>query len=368
MIDGPIYVTRPYLPPLGEFLSFLERIWESRILSNHGPFHQQFEQSLAQFLGVEYVSLTTNGMLALETALAVADLQGEIITTPYSFVATTHAVRRSGLQPVFVDIRAEDLNINVERVEERITGRTTAIVAVHCYGNPCDTDRLQAIADRYGLKIIYDAAHAFGVRRHGRSILANGAFSILSFHATKAFNTFEGGAVVASDRSGKSAVDSFRNFGIADEVTITSVGGNAKMSEFNAALGLLQLGHFHEVVEARRRVDQRYRDAFVDSPGIEPINVPTGVEPNFSYFPVLVTEAYQMSRDALYERLKARNIFSRRYFYPLLSGLPAYRDEPSADPRNLPVATRTANQILCLPIFHDLSIDDQDRIIAIISD
>jgi len=366
MTNGPIYVTRPSLPPLEALLPLLERIWDSRILTNQGPFHQQLETALAAFLGVEHVSLMANGMLALEAAIDAAGLTGEIITTPYSFVATTHAVRRSRLEPVFVDVRRSDLNIDPDAVEAAITDRTSAIVAVHCYGNPCDTNRLQDIAARHGLKLIFDAAHAFGVRRDGRSILGEGDFSTLSFHATKAFNTFEGGAVVAGSSAGKAAIDSARNFGIADEVSIPAVGSNAKMSEFNAALGLLQLERFETEREGRRRADERYRRLLSDIAGIEPLAIPPGVEANFSYFPVLVTEDYRCSRDELYNALKADGIYARRYFYPLLATLPMYRDLPSANPANLPMATRSAEQILCLPLYADLGPDDQDRVIAVL--
>lgn len=366
MTNGPIYVTRPSLPPLDALLPLLERIWDSRILTNQGPFHQQLETALAAFLGVEHLSLMANGMLALEAAIDAAGVSGEIITTPYSFVATTHAVRRASLEPVFVDVRPSDLNIDPDAVEAAITDRTSAIVAVHCYGNPCDTKRLQEIAGRHGLKLIFDAAHAFGVRRDGRSILGEGDFSTLSFHATKAFNTFEGGAVIAGNSAGKAAIDSARNFGIADEVRIPAVGSNAKMSEFNAALGLLQLERFEADREARGRVDERYRRLLPEIAGIEPLAIPPGVEPNFSYFPVLVTEAYRCSRDELYEALKSDGIYARRYFYPLLATLPMYRDLPSAKPAKLPVATRAAEQILCLPLYPDLGEADQDRVIAVL--
>lgn len=366
MSNGPIYVTRPSLPPLADLQPMLEEIWDSRILTNNGPFHQRLEAALADFLGVECLSLVSNGMQALEVAIEAAGLSGEVVTTPYSFVATTHAVRRANLQPVFVDIRRDDLNIDAKAVEAAITERTSAIVAVHCYGNPCDVDALQAIADRHGLKLIYDAAHAFGVRHGGESVLRYGDFSTLSFHATKVFNTFEGGAVIASSEAGKAASDSLRNFGIANETSIPNTGGNAKMSEFNAAFGLLQLGRFEEARSARRAVDARYREALADVPGIAPLAIPPGVEPNFSYFPVLVGEGYALSRDGLYEALKAQQIFARRYFYPLLSSLPMYRDLPSAAPANLPVATQAAEQILCLPIYEGLGEDDQDRVIQAI--
>jgi len=363
MSNRPIYVTRPSLPPLARLVPMLEEIWDSRILTNNGPFHQRLEAALADFLDVDRLSLVSNGMQALEVAIEAAGLSGEVITTPYSFVATTHAVRRANLQPVFVDIRPGDLNIDPDQVEAAITDRTSAIVAVHCYGNPCDVDALQAIAERRGLKLIYDAAHAFGVRRDGENLLGHGDFSILSFHATKVFNTFEGGAVIAASDAGKAAADSLRNFGIASETSIPNTGGNAKMSEFNAALGLLQLERFEEARGARQRVDTRYREALGQLPGIAPLAIPEGVEPNFSYFPVLVGEDYPFSRDALYEALKAEDIFARRYFHPLLSSLPMYSGLPSADPANLPVATRAAEQILCLPIYEGLEEAEQDRVI-----
>lgn len=366
MADAPILVTRPYLAPLDELLPYLEEIWASRWLTNHGPFHQRFIGALQAFIGTTHISLTANGMLALETAIEASNLSGEVITTPYSFVATTHAVRRSGLKPVFVDIARADLNVDASLIEERITSKTTAIVAVHCYGNPCAGDELQQIADKHGLKLIFDAAHAFGVRQHGKAVADQGDFSIISFHATKAFNTFEGGAVISRSSTDKQSIDNFSNFGIADEVTVKAIGGNAKMSEFNAALGLLQLAHFERAREARRRVDARYRSALQDVGGIEMIAIPDGVQPNYSYFPVLVTEEYKLSRDALYEKLKANGIFSRRYFYPLLSTLPMYREFESAAPEGLPVATRAAEQILCLPIYHDLGESDQDRIIDLV--
>jgi dTDP-4-amino-4,6-dideoxygalactose transaminase len=355
------------LPPLAEFMPMLEQMWETRILTHNGPFHNRLEERLCGVLGVEHVSLVTNGMLALTAAIDAAGISGEVITTPYSFVATTHAVKLGQLTPVFVDVRRSDLNIDPDAIEAAITPRTTAIVAVHCYGNPCAVDAIQKIADRHGLAVIYDAAHAFGVRLRGRGLLSYGDFSILSFHATKAFNTFEGGAIVARDAPRKSAVDRLRNFGIADEVNVPSLGTNAKMSEFNAALGLLQLDYFEQVRAARARVDARYRELLAGLRGIEFLEIPAEVEPNFSYFPILVGPDYPISRDALYERLKADNIFSRRYFYPLLSNLPMYRELPSAAPAALPVASEAAERILCLPIYPELGEEDQDRIVAVVA-
>lgn len=366
-MSEPIYVTRPYLPPLSEFLPLLEQIWATRILTNNGPFHMQLEAELCSLFGVSNVSLVTNGMLALSAAIDAAQIEGEVITTPYSFVATTHAVKMGRLTPVFVDVRPSDLNIDPARIEAAITPRTSAIVAVHVYGNPCDVEAIEDIANRHGLKVIYDAAHAFGVRIRDRSLLSFGDFATLSFHATKAFNTFEGGAIVAGDKAGKDAVDSMRNFGIANEVTIPTVGTNAKMSEFNAALGLLQLQHFGTIQRERRRVDTIYRALLKDIEGIEFLEIPADVEPNYSYFPILVKPGFALSRDGLADALKEHNIFSRRYFYPLLSTLPMYRDQPSAAPKNLPVATAAAEEILCLPIYPDLSEADQQKIVSVIA-
>lgn len=362
----PLYVTRPYLPSLDEFLPLLAEIWESRILTNQGPFHRRFERELCEQLGVANVSLVANGTQALSAAIEAAGIGGEVITTPYSFVATTHAVRMAGIEPVFVDIRRSDLNIDPDLIEAAITPRTSAIVAVHCYGNPCDVAAIEAVAAKHGLTVIYDAAHAFGVRHGDRSILGFGDFATLSFHATKAFNTFEGGAVIAGSAAGKRAIDSYRNFGIADEVTIPFIGTNAKMSEFNAALGVLQLRHFEQARRASRRLDGLYRDALAGMAGIECLPIPDGIEPNYSYFPIFVTADFAIDRDGLYNRLKEEGIYARRYFYPLLSSLPVYRDLPSAAAGNLPIAAAAAEQILCLPLFPDLADTDLERVVSAI--
>jgi dTDP-4-amino-4,6-dideoxygalactose transaminase len=366
-LSDPIYVTRPYLPPLADLLPMLERIWETRILTNNGPYHMALEGRLRELFDAEHVSLVANGMLALSVAIDAADLEGEVITTPYSFVATTHSVKMGRLQPVFVDIRPDDLNIDPDLIEAAITPRTTAIMAVHVYGNPCAVERIQNIAERHGLKVIYDAAHAFGVRYKGRSLLSWGDFAALSFHATKAFNTFEGGALV-SGSEGKRSIDTLRNFGIVDEVTIPTVGGNAKMSELNAAVGLLQLDHFGYIRAERARIDARYRELLASIEGIDCLAIPNDVEPNFSYFPVLVRPSFPTSRDGLFEALKAQGIFTRRYFYPLLSNLPMYHPLPSAAADRLPVANKAANQILCLPIYPDLTSEEQERIGAAIAE
>jgi dTDP-4-amino-4,6-dideoxygalactose transaminase len=360
---APIYVTKPYLPPLEKLLPMLEQIWDTRILSNNGPFHQALEARLAEFLGAPHVSLANNGMIALEIAIEAAGIGGEVITTPYSFVATTHAVKRGQLEPVFVDVRPDDLNIDPALIEAAITPRTSAIVAVHCYGNPCAVEEIEEIARRRGLTVIYDAAHAFGVTYKGRGLLSWGDYSTLSFHATKAFNTFEGGAVVTLGERETDGIERQRNFGIRDEVTIETVGTNAKMSEFNAAIGLLQLDHFDHIRSARRAVDRRYRESLADVPGIDPLPLPADTEPNFSYFPVLVGADFPIGRDALQGALLQAGIHSRRYFYPLLSNLPMYRGIASSAPERLPVANRAAEQVLCLPIYPDLSESDQDRVI-----
>lgn len=365
-MNDPIYVTRPFLPPLAEFIPMLEQIWDRRILTNGGPFHQDLEARLATFLDAPHVSLTTNGMLALSVAMEAAVLEGEVVTTPYSFVATTHSVLLEKLTPVFADVRPDDLNIDPVAIEAAITPRTTAILGVHCYGNPCAVDAIEGIAARHGLTVIYDAAHAFGVRLNGRGVFAYGDYSCLSFHATKVFNTFEGGAVTTSTAAAKHAVDRCRNFGIADEENIPTVGTNAKMSELNAAVGLLQLNHFAKVRRERRRVDTLYRAGLAEVEGIEPLAIPAGVDSNHSYFPLLVGDGFPLSRDALYEHLKRQGIHTRRYFFPLLSNLPMYRDTPSAQPGNLPVANDAAARILCLPIYPELTDVQVERILAAI--
>lgn len=362
-MTNPIYVSRPFLPDFGEMLPLLQDIWDRRVLTNGGPYHQELEAALSKRFDGRQVSLAANGMLALTVAIDAAGLEGEVITTPYSFVATTHSVKMGQLTPVFVDIKPDDLNIDPSRIEAAITPRTCAIVAVHCYGNPCDVAMIEDIARRHNLTVIYDAAHAFGVRFNGKSVLSYGDYATLSFHATKVFNTFEGGAIVTGTPESKARIDTLKNFGITSEASIPEVGGNAKMSEFNAALGTLQLKHFDNVVRLRRVIDQRYRDALADVPGIQCLPIPVGVEPNFSYFPILVSDEYGESRDQLYDRMKQNSIYTRRYFFPLLSNLPMYRNLPSAAAANLPVAIRAAEQVLCLPIYPDLSVEDQNRII-----
>jgi dTDP-4-amino-4,6-dideoxygalactose transaminase len=362
----PIYVTQPNLPPLEEFYPYLQQIWDNKILTNGGPFHQQLESELCRYLGVEYISLFSNGTLALLTALQALRITGEVITTPYSFVATSHSLLWNGIKPVFVDIDPDTLNLDPARIEEAITPHTTAIMPVHCYGQPCDTDAIQAIADNYNLKVIYDAAHAFGVQRAGSSILNRGDLSVLSFHATKVFNTFEGGAIVSPDAKTKLRIDRLKNFGFVDETTVVAPGINGKMSEINAAFGLLQLQGVDAAIEARARVAKTYTAGLKGVPGISCVLESNDESSNHSYFPILVGPEYGLSRDALYEHLKEHGISPRRYFYPLISAFPMYRGMPSAAPSRLPVATEAAQQILCLPIYPGLGEDDQARIIDLV--
>lgn len=364
----PIYVTQPELPPLEEFTPYLEQIWSNRLLTNGGPFHQQLEQELCRHLGVEYISLFANGTLALLTALQALRITGEVITTPYSFVATSHSLLWNGITPVFVDIDPVNLNLDPAKIESAITPRTTAIMPVHCYGEPCDTRAIQAIADNYNLKVIYDAAHAFGVEQDGASILNCGDLSVLSFHATKVFNTFEGGAIVSPDARTKQRIDRLKNFGFVDETTVVAAGINGKMSEINAAFGLLQLKGVEAAMVARRKVARRYTEAFEGLAGITCVR-PAGRGPaNHSYFPILVGPGYPLGRDALHALLKEHDIVARRYFYPLISSFPMYRGMLSAAAENLPVASRAADQVLCLPIYPGLAEDDQQRIIDLILD
>ncbi len=366
MSQPPIYVTQPHLPPLEEFIPYLQEIWDSKVLTNGGPFHQQLEQALCDYLSVKHLALFTNGTIALVTALQALRITGEVITTPYSFVATAHSLLWNGIKPVFVDIDPDTLNLDPARIEAAITPQTTAIMPVHVYGHPCDVDAIQRIADTYNLKVIYDAAHAFGVQSNGASVLKHGDLSVLSFHATKVFNTFEGGAIVCPDAKTKQRIDHLKNFGFVDEVTVVAPGINGKMSEVNAAFGLLQLKHIDAALERRREIAHRYLAAFANVVGIRCLGSVQTEGANHAYFPILVQPDYPLSRDALYQRLKDQSIHGRRYFYPLISDFPMYRGLPSANPVSLPIATQAAAQVLCLPIFPALGADDQQRIIDIV--
>lgn len=367
MTSNKVFVTQPYLPPLEEFLPYLERIWDSKVLTNGGPFHQQLETDLAAHLGVPQLALFTNGTLALVTALQALRVTGEVITTPFSYVATSHALHWNGIKPVFVDIDPNTLNLDPARIEAAITPQTTAILAVHCYGHPCDVEAIQRIADIYNLRVIYDAAHAFGVEDEGGSILRHGDLSILSLHATKVFNTFEGGAVVCPDLKSKTRIDHLKNFGHAGETNVVAPGINGKMSEFNAALGLLQLKYIDQAIAKRGEIDRRYREGLADVKGIECVGRTGETQPNFSYFPILIGPEYPISRDDLNDRLRESGIFARRYFYPLISEFSMYRGLPSSHRDNLPVATRVSRQVLCLPIFPDLDYRTVDEIISFIA-
>ncbi|AKM11710.1 dTDP-4-amino-4,6-dideoxygalactose transaminase [Croceicoccus naphthovorans] len=362
----PIYVTKPYLPPLDEFVGKLQEIWERGILTNNGPVNCELESRLELALDAKSVATVSNGSIAIELALEAAGLTGEVITTPYSFVATSHSILRAGLTPVFADLGANSFNIDPEKVEAAITGRTSAILAVHCYGQPCNVDALGDIAKRHNLALIYDAAHAFGVRLDGRSLFEYGDYSTISFHATKVFHTFEGGAICVNDPVARDRINSLRNFGITSETTIPYVGTNAKLNEISAAMGLLQLDHFDYVLQSRAHVAQFYRNALADIDGIVIPDTIRGVQQNYAYFPIIITSSYPEARDDLYERLKRFGIFTRRYFYPLLSSLTMYRNFPSAYPANLPNAIQMADRVLCLPFYPDLSDTNLSRIVDMI--
>jgi len=365
--NSPVYVTQPHLPPLEEFIPYLKTIWRNKILTNIGPFHQQLEEELCAYLGVNHISLFTNGTIALVTALQSLKITGEVITTPYSFVATSHSLLWNGIKPVFVDIDPNSFNIDPSKIEAAITPRTTAILAVHCYGYPCDVHAVQRIADRYNLKVIYDAAHAFGVRYQSGSLLGYGDLSILSLHATKVFNTFEGGAIICPDLKTKIRIDQLKNFGYAGETKVVATGINGKMSEFNAALGLLQLKHIDNAITRRKEIDRLYRSRLKDVKGIRCISSSHEISSNFAYFPILIENDYPMSRDTLYSAMKEIEVHPRRYFYPLISEFPMYRELSSAHPNNLPTAMKIASQVLCLPIYPDLPtgvVDDICRFIV----
>ncbi len=362
----PVFVTQPYLPPLEEFIPYLQEIWDNKILTNGGPYHQQLEQALCDHLGVRHISLFTNGTIALVTALQALRITGEVITTPYSFVATAHSLLWNGIKPVFVDVDPRTLNLDPSRIEAAITPQTTAILPVHVYGHPCDVEAIQKIADTYNLKVIYDAAHAFGVQDSGGSILRHGDLAVLSFHATKVFNTFEGGAIVSPDARTKQRIDHLKNFGFVDEVTVVAPGINGKMSEINAAFGLLQLRHLATALAARQDIGERYRQQLAGVRGIRCLGDAGETVANHAYFPILVEPDFPMSRDALYQHLKNHHIHGRRYFYPLISDFPMYRGMPSAQRGNLPVAARAAEQVLCLPIYPALLPGEQQRVIDLI--
>lgn len=366
-MDKQITVTSPLLPNLEEFNLMLKEIWNSKWITNNGQFHQQLEQNLAEYLGVPYVSLFTNGTLPLLTALQALRVTGEVITTPYSFVATTHCIWWSGCKPVFVDIDPATGNIAPDKIEAAITPKTTAIMPVHVYGKPCDTQRIQEIADKYGLRVIYDAAHAFGVKVDGESILNAGDVSTLSFHATKVYNTLEGGAMIMQDKEMKKRVDYLKNFGFANEIEVIAPGINSKVDEVRAAYGILNLRQVDAAIEARHQVAIKYREALRPVGGISFMDDMPGVRHNYSYFPIFVdAEKYGMTRDELYFKMKEQNVLSRRYFYPLISEFSTYRGLPSATKENLPNAHKMADSVICLPMHHALGEDDIERVLKLI--
>lgn len=367
-VPGLIPVTQPSLPPLDEFIPYLKKIWDSKLLTNGGPFHQQLEKALCEYLGVAHISLFANATIGLVTALQALRVSGEVITTPYSFVATAHSMAWNGIQPVFVDIDPHTFNLDPSKIEAAITPRTTAIMPVHCYGRPCDVEAIQKIADNYNLKIIYDAAHAFGVQDPGGSILRHGDLSVVSFHATKVFNTFEGGAIICPDEKTKRHIDHLKNFGFVDEVTVVAAGINGKMSEINAAFGVLQLQHIDAAIENRRMIDALYRKTLQDIPGISfPPAWKEGAA-NFSYFPILVDDSYPLSRDDLYLKLKNKRIYARRYFYPLISEFPMYKESSSAGKDKLENAKFISSRVICLPMHPGLHADQVAYVAEVIKE
>lgn len=367
MENKQITVTSPLFPSLDEFIPMLKDIWDRKWLTNNGHYHKELEKALAEYLGVEFLSLFTNGTLPLITALQAMRITGEVITTPYSFVATTHSIWWNGLKPVFVDVEEETGNIDPEKIEAAITPHTTAIMPVHVYGTPCNMKRIQEIADIYGLKVIYDAAHAFGVKKDGESVLKAGDMSTLSFHATKVYNTVEGGALVCHDAATKKRIDYLKNFGFAGETTVVAPGINSKMDEIRSAYGLLNLKQVDDAIANRKATAEKYREALKDIPGIRCLKDIDGVRHNYAYFPIFINEKeYGMSRDNLYAKLQEHNIYGRRYFYPLISTFSAYKGLESANPKNLPVAHKLADQVLCLPMFAGLDETSTNRVIDVV--
>ena len=365
--NNTITVTSPLLPDLDEFHSLLQDIWQRKWLTNNGHYHQLLEKALAEYLGVPYLSLFTNGTLPLITALQALRITGEVITTPYSFVATTHSLWWNGIKPVFVDVDGKTGNIDPDKIEAAITPKTTAIMPVHVYGTPCDTQRIKEIADKYGLKVIYDAAHAFGVWQDGVSILEAGDMSTLSFHATKVYNTIEGGALVCHDEATKKRIDYLKNFGFAGETEVVAPGINSKMDEIRSAYGLLNLKQVDAAIARRKDIAQKYKDAFKTVAGIRHLEDIEGVKHNYSYFPIFIDEGeYGISRDSLYAKLKENNILGRRYFYPLISEFVTYKGVKSANPENLPVAYKLADSVICLPMYADLTDEAVDRVIEVV--
>ena len=366
-MEKPVYVTQPTMPPLDEYMKYLEEIWENKWLTNNGKFHRQLEKELCDYLGVKYISLFSNGTLALITALQTLKITGEVITTPFSFVATSHSLWWNNIKPVFVDIEENTFNLDPEKIESAITPKTTAILPVHVYGNPCQMERIKEIADTYGLKVIYDACHTFGVTVKGIPVLNFGDLSIMSFHATKVFNTFEGGAIICHDEATKKRIDLLKNFGFSGETTVVAPGINAKMNEISASFGLLQLKYVDKAIEKRSLLADYYDLKLKDVKGVSLVARSSDVKHCFSYYPILIeNNSGGISRDAVYERLKEKNIFTRRYFYPLISQFPVYRGLDSSKADNLPVAEKITEKVLCLPIYPDIEQKVMDTVIEVI--
>ena len=363
-----INVTSPLLPQLEDLEPYLKDIWNRKWLTNNGFYHQELEKALCEYLKIDYISLYTNGTLPLIAALQALRITGEVITTPYSFCATTHSIWWNGIKPVFVDIDPKTCNLDPEKIEAAITPRTTAIMPVHCYGIPCDVEAIEEIASKYGLSVIYDAAHAFGVEYKGRSILNYGDMSTLSFHATKVYNTVEGGALVTHDAKTKKRIDFLKNFGFADEVTIVAPGINGKMDEIRSAYGLVNLKQVDEAIRLRQKIVETYCEGLNNIAGIRHLDYSNkNIKHNYAYFPIFIDkEKYGINRDELYEKLKEYNIYGRRYFYPLISNMTTYRGYDSSRPDNLPVANKLADEVLCLPIYKDLKKESVEHIINII--
>ncbi|MBU1619213.1 MAG: DegT/DnrJ/EryC1/StrS family aminotransferase [Gammaproteobacteria bacterium] len=366
MTDKPIYVTQPALPPLEEFIPYLQQIWDNKILTNCGPFHQQLELALAEYLGVKYISLFANATLALVTALQALRITGDVITTPYSFVATAHSLKWNGIRPIFVDIDPKTCNLDPAAIEAAITPQTTAIMPVHVYGTPCDVEAIQRIAENYNLKVIYDAAHAFGCKVNGQSLCSFGDISVVSFHATKVFNTFEGGAIICQDAKTKAHIDHLKNFGFVDETTVVAAGINGKMSEINAAFGMLQLKHIDAAIAKRAQISKFYNERLRFVRGISILQDNLTHESNYSYFPILVDADYPITRDALYNQFREKNIMARRYFYPLISEFPMYRGLPSATARLLPNAKEISSRVICLPLHPHLEEAELEKVMSVI--
>ena len=368
-LDKPVYVTQPFMPPLEEFEEYTKQIWESKLLTNNGKFHQDLEKALCEYLGVKYISLFSNGTLALITSLQVLRITGEVITTPYSFVATTHSLWWNNIKPVFVDIEPNTFNLNPDKIEAALTPKTTAILPVHVYGNPCNIYRIKEIADLYGLRVIYDACHTFGVKVNGIPVLNFGDLSVMSFHATKVYNTFEGGAIVCHDEATKKRIDYLKNFGFVNETSVVVPGINAKMNEIQAAMGLLQLKYIDRAIKKRRQITIQYREELKDIEGITYLLDIDGITHCYSYFPILIDkDKYGKTRDEVYERLKMYNIFGRRYFYPLISQFPTYRGLESAKSGKMPVAEDVTEKVICLPIYPDLDFDQVSKICKVLKE